>query len=218
MWCHSHREKGQRAAAVQHRSPQLQFTGSTNVELERLWAPWRIGYVTGEDLAQETLEPAPDTLLSGGESSCFLCRAAVDPMDLDTDRANHVVWRRERTITVLNRYPYNNGHLLVAPRQHVGDFQDVRPNVHAEIADTLSRLLGLMARVLNADGFNVGLNLGRVAGAGLPGHLHWHLVPRWNGDHNFMPTLAGARVIPQSLDAAWEILRKMLASPGPQPT
>ncbi|MBN1852342.1 MAG: HIT domain-containing protein [Pirellulales bacterium] len=191
------------------------LTGPTIVEFERLWAPWRLSYVTGEDRVCEDLagmpERAPDRLLPGGQPSCFLCRAAAHPKNLDSDRANHVVWRREQTVAVLNRYPYNNGHLLVAPRQHLGTFQEIPPEIHAEITETLGRFLSLMERLLHVDGFNVGLNLGRVAGAGLPGHLHWHIVPRWDGDHNFMPTLAGTRVIPQSLDAAWEVFRAALA-------
>ena len=188
------------------------------MELERLWAPWRIGYVTGADAVgtrrDQGPEAAPVPLLPGGEPSCFLCHAAAGTSDLEADRANHVLWRRERTVALLNRYPYNNGHLLIAPRQHLGDFQEIDPEIHMEIADTLRRFITLLEPLFHVDGFNVGLNLGRVAGAGLPGHLHWHVVPRWDGDHNFMPTLAGTRVIPQSLDAAWEIIRSALATAG----
>lgn len=184
----------------------------SNVQFERLWAPWRIGYVTGEDARNEGPSPHSEKLLPNADGACFLCHAAAGPTDDANDRSNRVIWRRNQTVTVLNRYPYNNGHLLVAPRAHAGLFQDIPAKVHAEIADTIGHLLSGMERVLCTDGFNVGLNLGQVAGAGLPGHLHWHIVPRWNGDHNFMPTLAGTRVIPQSLDAAWAVLREIVGS------
>ena len=110
------------------------------------------------------------------------------------------------TIVVLNRYPYNNGHLLVAPRRHIGQLHELSRDEHADIIEALAQLTCVYRERLNAEGFNIGLNLGKVAGAGLPGHLHWHLVPRWAGDNNFMPVLAGTRVIPQSLDALWEML------------
>ncbi|MDZ7619577.1 MAG: HIT domain-containing protein, partial [Patescibacteria group bacterium] len=111
-----------------------------------------------------------------------------------------------RTITVLNRYPYNNGHLLVSPRRHVGRLGDLTADEHLEIAVTVSAMVAKLEQLLGARDFNVGVNLGPAAGAGLPGHVHWHIVPRWNGDTNFMPCLAGVRVIPQSLDALWELL------------
>jgi ATP adenylyltransferase len=181
---------------------------SPNSQQERLWAPWRIGYVSGDDAEAAAHDPLPDpaVLLAGAEPSCFLCRAAAEPADAASDRVNHVVQRRQSTVVVLNRYPYNNGHLLIAPRRHLGDFQEVPADVHAEITHSIGALLAVVGRIFRVDGFNVGLNLGRVAGAGLPGHLHWHVVPRWQGDHNFMATTAGTRVIPQSLDAAWQVL------------
>ncbi len=113
-------------------------------------------------------------------------------------------------MVVLNRYPYNNGHLLVAPQRHVGELHEMTPEEHIECISLLARLTCLYRERINAEGFNIGLNLGRAAGAGLPGHLHWHLVPRWAGDTNFMPALAGTRVIPQSLDALWEMLKGAL--------
>ncbi len=111
---------------------------------------------------------------------------------------------------MLNRYPYNNGHLLVAPLAHKGRLDQLDEREHLECQRALTGLVGLLERLICAEGFNIGLNLGRVAGAGLPGHLHWHIVPRWNGDTNFMSSLAGTRVIPQSLDALWELLRENL--------
>jgi ATP adenylyltransferase len=121
-----------------------------------------------------------------------------------------VVSRSESAVVVLNRYPYNNGHLLVAPLRHVGDLKDLSCEENTACMELLAMSTVVYRERLNAEGFNIGLNLGKVAGAGLPGHLHWHLVPRWAGDNNFMPVLAGVKVIPQSLDALWEMLRGAL--------
>jgi ATP adenylyltransferase len=175
---------------------------------EQLWAPWRLGYIKGNE---PPAAPA-DSLawLPGAERDCFLCRDAVE----NSDRHNLVVQRGPRTMTVLNRYPYNNGHLLVAPLRHVGRLPDLSADEHLECMQSVTRLVTVLEQTIQAEGFNVGLNLGRVAGAGVPGHLHWHIVPRWNGDTSFMPTLAGVKVIPQSLDALWELLTAELAREG----
>jgi ATP adenylyltransferase len=140
-----------------------------------------------------------------------LCHAAASyDAPEAADRQLLVVDRGACTIVVLNRYPYNNGHVLVAPPRHVGELAELSREEHLECMGQLGRLTGVYRGLLKADGFNIGLNLGRVAGAGLPGHLHWHLVPRWNGDTNFMPVLAGTRVIPQSLEALWDVLAEAL--------
>jgi ATP adenylyltransferase len=107
---------------------------------------------------------------------------------------------------VLNRFPYNNGHLLVAPQAHKGRLDELEPPEILEMQQTLGRMVQVLNGLMHPDGYNIGLNLGRVAGAGLPGHLHWHAVPRWNGDTNFMPVLADAKVIPQALDALYDML------------
>ena len=156
---------------------------------ERLWAPWRLAYVKQTDAVEE---------------GCFLCRYVADAPE--HDRTNLVVARGERTVTVLNRFPYNNGHILVAPREHKADLSELSSEEHLELMQEVTRLTGILREAMSPDGFNVGLNLGRVAGAGLPGHLHWHIVPRWNGDTNFMPVLANIKVIPQSLEALHELL------------
>jgi ATP adenylyltransferase len=157
----------------------------------QLWAPWRLSYiVTTKDHE------------SGG---CFLCRYAADPR---ADCENLVVARGKRTLTVLNRYPYNNGHLLVAPLAHKGGLEDLDDEELLEGMQALQTMTGLIRRRMSAEGFNLGLNIGRIAGAGLPGHLHWHLVPRWGGDTNFMPVLSNINVIPQSLEALYELLMK----------
>jgi len=138
------------------------------------------------------------------DAGCFLCRYASD--ESSHDRKNLVVARSERTITVLNRFPYNNGHLLVAPLSHKANLDELDADEHLELMLELTRVTKLIRDLMNPDGFNIGLNLGRVAGAGLPGHLHWHLVPRWNGDTNFMPVLADTKIIPQSLEALHALL------------
>jgi ATP adenylyltransferase len=111
---------------------------------------------------------------------------------------------------VLNRFPYNNGHLLVAPKVHKGRPDELTPDELLDLQLVLRQMLGILERRMTPDGFNVGLNLGKVAGAGLPGHLHWHIVPRWHGDTNFMPVLTDTRVIPQSLEALYDVLEEEL--------
>ena len=180
---------------------------------DRIWAPWRLEYVSGESSrAAADLVPQPTTWCEGAEHDCFLCRAAATYDDSDVARRLLVAARGEHTIVVLNRYPYNNGHMLVAPLRHVGDLVELTPDEHLEAMHWLGKLTELFRRELHAEGFNVGLNLGHPAGAGLVGHLHWHLVPRWSGDNNFMPVLAGVRVIPQSLESMWELVAGTLES------
>ncbi len=167
---------------------------------EQLWAPWRLGYILGE----KTVTPPchRDDLLDGADAECFLCQSAP----AGDDRQRMVVDRGMHTITLLNRYPYNNGHLLVAPRLHLARLDQLGDEMQLELSQTVTRMVGVLEKVMQPQGFNVGLNLGRAAGAGVPGHLHWHIVPRWVGDTNFMPAIAGAHVIPQSLEALWELL------------
>lgn len=112
----------------------------------------------------------------------------------------------ELIITVMNRFPYNNGHLLVTPRRHVARLDLLTAEESAELQAEITRLTVLLEKCVNADGFNVGLNLGRCAGAGLPGHLHWHIVPRWNGDTNFITTIGSTKAIPQSMEALYDLL------------
>ena len=172
---------------------------------QQLWAPWRLEYVAGD---QEKKAPAPATLLAGGELDCFLCQAAAG----DDDRQRLIVQHGRYSLTVLNRYPYNNGHLLVSPKRHVARLDQLEAAEHLDLVQTITHMIGLLERTIRAEGFNVGLNLGQVAGAGLPGHVHWHIVPRWHGDTNFMPTISGIRVIPQSMEAHWEQLPAALRS------
>jgi ATP adenylyltransferase len=168
---------------------------------DQLWAPWRLGYIQGD--AGEEVPRAEPSWLPGADHNCFICLDAATPVD---DRRNLVVGRGGQSIVILNRYPYNNGHLLVAPLAHKGRLDQLTTEEHVELMQSLAKLVKVLEERMRAEGFNVGLNLGKIAGAGLPGHLHWHIVPRWSGDTNFMPVFAGARVIPQALDALWELL------------
>lgn len=161
-----------------------------------------MAYIRGESDANEQTRPAP-----GVEGECFICRAARER----DDRRNLVVHRTSQTITILNRYPYNNGHLLVASLAHKARLDELDDAQQRELLEIMGHLVNVLEQVMQAEGFNIGLNLGRVAGAGLPGHLHWHIVPRWSGDTNFMPSVAGVKVIPQSLDALWELLNDQLS-------
>ena len=160
--------------------------------MDQLWAPWRLAYVA--DPKEQRKPQTPD--------ACFICQG-VNGTD---DRANLLVYRTPLSVVVLNKFPYNNGHLLVAPRVHKGRLDELEPEQLLDLQLVLRKMIGILEQRMNPDGFNVGLNLGKVAGAGLPGHLHWHIVPRWNGDTNFMPVLADTKVIVQSLDALFDLM------------
>ena len=165
--------------------------------MDQLWAPWRLAYVARE----APKKPKGD--------DCFICRGLAEA----DDRQNLIVQRSEHGAVVLNRFPYNNGHLLVAPKAHKGRLDELTADETLELQQTVARMVTVLERLMKPEGFNIGLNLGTVAGAGLPGHLHWHIVPRWNGDTNFMPVLADVRVIAQSLDALYDLLAPALANP-----
>jgi ATP adenylyltransferase len=170
------------------------------VSYEQLWAPWRLEYILAD---KDVTEPCnTEDLLADASPQCFICRSVA----LGDDRRRGVVDRGQRTIVLLNRYPYNNGHLLVAPKCHVAGLEQLDAEVQLDLSQTITRMVGVLQKLLDPQGFNIGLNLGRAAGAGLPGHLHWHIVPRWIGDTNFMPAIASVHTIPQSLEALWEIL------------
>jgi ATP adenylyltransferase len=172
---------------------------------ERLWAPWRLGYVQGLDTGAPVAPVEPRVWRTGADPSCFLCRAAaVEPAH---DQVLGVLERTARSVVLLNRFPYSNGHLLVAPLDHTAALGALSPDGLLDLQTCLVRWCDLITASMQARGFNVGLNLGAVAGAGCPGHLHWHVVPRWPGDVNFMATVAGVRVLPQALEALWQQLR-----------
>jgi ATP adenylyltransferase len=185
---------------------------------ERLWAPWRLEYVSRNESAKDPSPPVPTAWQLGADENCFLCRAAAQYNDAaQVDRQLLVPARDTLTMVVINRYPYSNGHLMIAPRRHVAQLSDLTADEHLGCMTWLTQMTGILQEALRAEGFNIGLNLGRVAGAGCPGHLHWHIVPRWAGDSNFMTVLAGTRVIPQSLDALWELLTAALHVTVSQP-
>jgi ATP adenylyltransferase len=167
--------------------------------LDHLWAPWRLAYIAS----------AKDKPASGGEE-CFICRVAAG-VTATEDRTNLVVHRSELSVVVLNRFPYNNGHLLVCPKAHKGRLDELTTDELLDLQLLLRKIMGIIEKRMTPDGFNVGLNHGKVAGAGLPGHLHWHIVPRWIGDANFMPVVGDTKVISQSLDALYDLLREELA-------
>jgi ATP adenylyltransferase len=154
-----------------------------------LWAPWRIAYITGPK-----------------NEGCIFCEAASSSADAE----HHVVERGERSVVMMNAFPYAPGHLMIAPARHVGNLEDVADDEMAELMKLAQRAVAAMREAMNPDGFNVGLNLGAVAGAGIADHLHLHVVPRWSGDTNFMPMLAGTHVISQALDAARDVLIEAL--------
>jgi ATP adenylyltransferase len=166
---------------------------SRGLNVEQLWAPWRLSYVAS---AKPPTEHDP----------CFICQSLAE----QNDRANLVAWRRSKSLVILNRFPYNNGHLLIAPKEHKGQLHELDSAEMMEMQQSLTQLVGVLGEMMKPDGFNIGLNLGKAAGAGLPGHLHWHLVPRWHGDTNFMPVLTDTRVIVQSLDQFYALLIERL--------
>jgi ATP adenylyltransferase len=161
--------------------------------MDQLWAPWRLAYVAKPK--------SPDA-----DEGCFICRGLAE----SNDRAHLIARRGMHSVVVLNRFPYNNGHLLIAPSAHKGQLHELNDYEILEMQQTLTRLVAVMDALMRPEGYNIGLNLGRVAGAGLPGHLHWHLVPRWNGDTNFMPVLGDVKVIAQSLESLYDLLRERL--------
>lgn len=173
------------------------------MSMETIWAPWRLDYVA-ED-------PEKKKQASSNQKECFLCRYRREKGS--KDRENLLLVRGEKAMVVFNRYPYNNGHLLITPQEHLADLVEIPVDVQAECQELLAQMVTLLRETIHPDGFNVGLNLGHVAGAGLPGHMHWHIVPRWNGDTNFMPVLGNTKVIPQSLDALYDLLSEKLNSP-----
>jgi ATP adenylyltransferase len=174
------------------------------VSHEQLWAPWRLAYIENSKEQPQSAGDSVGAAENAGGADCFLCRYRDQP---GRDAENFVVTRGPASFVVLNRFPYNNGHLLVAPLAHKGKIEELDDAEFLGCMHQLRDLAGIYGRILSPDGFNIGLNLGRVAGAGLPGHLHWHLVPRWSGDTNFMTVLADVRVIPQSLAALFALLR-----------
>jgi ATP adenylyltransferase len=156
----------------------------------RIWAPWRLKYVKG----------ATDD----AEGECIFC--AFPAQGPDHDAENLIVHRGERCFVILNKFPYTNGHLMVAPFEHIATLPELDPETTAEIMALTQQSMKLIEATYTPHGYNVGVNQGRVAGAGIEDHIHMHVVPRWGGDTNFMPVLADTRVMPQTLEESYEAL------------
>ncbi len=168
------------------------------MSLENLWAGWRHDYIV-EATARERAEGFVSDPLS-----CVFCRLAESgPPSLD----NLVVWRGEWSFVVLNAYPYGSGHVLVLPLRHVGALGDLTEHEAAEIWAATRDAVTAIERAYEPDGLNMGANLGRAAGAGIPDHVHLHVLPRWSGDTSFMTSVASTRVMPETLQATWHKLR-----------
>ncbi len=149
---------------------------------EILWAPWRIQYITGHK-----------------EEGCIFCNRFA----LTDDRTNLILARGRLSFVIMNKFPYHNGHLMVAPIRHTGDFESLTANEIGEIFAFVQTFVGVFRGVMNPHGFNIGLNLGRTAGAGVEDHLHVHVVPRWDGDTNFMPVIGETKVISEHIESTY---------------
>ncbi|MGH9557987.1 MAG: HIT family protein [Bryobacteraceae bacterium] len=164
--------------------------------MDYLWSPWRYRYVSSENAGQE----------------CLFCRLA----SAKDDRSEYILLRAERNFVVLNRYPYTSGHLMIAPYAHVASLEEADPETLEENIRLARRMESALKQVYKPEGFNMGLNIGRCAGAGIAGHLHMHLLPRWTGDANFMTTTGETRVLPEDLETTYEKLKPLMAEPDPK--
>ncbi|ASJ10860.1 HIT family hydrolase [Thermococcus sp. P6] len=154
-----------------------------------LWAPWRIEYIR-----------------SPKHDGCIFCDFPKE----NRDRERLILYRGSYAFVIMNNYPYNPGHVMIAPYRHAGRWEDLTKEELLEIMELSQLMIRAIKKTMNPDGFNMGVNLGRVAGAGIDDHVHLHIVPRWNGDTNFMPVVADTKVIPESLDEAYEELKKAI--------
>ncbi|MBN1657631.1 MAG: HIT domain-containing protein [Anaerolineae bacterium] len=157
--------------------------------MKHLWSPWRLEYLT-----------------ASRKDECVFCRAIAG----DDDRESLVLWRGEHTFLILNRYPYNNGHLMVVPYDHVPTFETLDAATLTELMLLMNRAVAALRKAMMPDGFNLGANLGHVAGAGVADHVHLHVVPRWAGDTNFMPIVGDMRVVPQTWWQTYDQVRAAL--------
>lgn len=160
--------------------------------MKNIWAPWRGKYI------EQVTDTSPD--------SCFLCEAIKSP----DPAAAYVLHETALSFVILNIYPYNTGHLMVVPKKHTGEMEDLTAEELADLGLLIQKCIRALKKAYRPHGFNVGMNIGRVAGAGLETHLHFHIVPRWNGDTNFMPVIADTKIISQTLDEAYERIRQAL--------
>jgi ATP adenylyltransferase len=157
--------------------------------MEHLWAPWRAEYIQ-----------------RATESGCILCQKLRE----NNDEANFIVYRGQHNFIILNAFPYNPGHLMVAPYRHIANLQDLGDEEANELFGTIKTSLQLLEKAMRPMGFNVGLNLGKVAGAGIAEHIHTHIVPRWQGDTNFMPVLSDTKILSEALISTYKKLKAKL--------
>ncbi|HEV3103230.1 MAG TPA: HIT domain-containing protein [Candidatus Dormibacteraeota bacterium] len=160
--------------------------------MKRLWAPWRMEYVAGEQ-----------------KPGCLFCRVIENPDDED---AALVIWRPEGAIVILNKFPYNPGHAMVAPVAHVPSLEELDDPQTTQVMRAVRRTVEVLRGTMTPDGFNIGANIGRAAGAGIPDHVHFHVVPRWNGDTNFMAVIDDVKVVNEALTQTAAKLRKAFSS------
>lgn len=161
--------------------------------MKQLWAPWRMTYLEGDDQA--------------GKEGCIFCIKDLP----GEDRQRLVVHRGYHAFVIMNRYPYTNGHLMVAPYRHTAELGGLSPEEILDLHRLVAASRDALMKMASPDGFNLGMNLGRAAGAGVTDHLHVHVVPRWSGDTNFMPVLADLRVVPEHLETTYDRLRAVFA-------
>lgn len=157
-------------------------------------APWRMEYIRSIDQSES--------------AGCFLCQAASAATDAER-RERLLLWSTEQSVVVINRFPYTNGHLLIAPKSHKSDLEELSDEEAMDLQRQTTEAIRLLKRAISPQGFNIGMNLGRCAGAGLPGHLHQHIVPRWAGDTNFMSVVGEVRVVPQAMSQLYEELMRV---------
>ncbi len=155
--------------------------------MNKIFAPWRIEYIKMEKI-----------------EGCIFCKLPA----MNEDEKNLILYRGKQAFVIMNNYPYNPGHVMVAPYRHVAEFENLKKEEVEEIYELISLMLRVLKNAMNPHGFNIGINIGRVAGAGIEDHIHVHIVPRWNGDTNFMPVVADTKVIPQCLEDTYQELKK----------
>ena len=154
--------------------------------MDQLWSPWRMKYITNNE----------------NPSGCVFCNA----IQMEDGSQNLIVTRGKMAYVIMNRFPYTSGHAMVVPYEHQPSFENLGAETRAEIMELITQVVAVLRKIYNPEGFNVGANLGEAAGAGIASHVHFHIVPRWGGDTNFMSTLAGTRVLPESLEDTYRRL------------
>jgi ATP adenylyltransferase len=167
--------------------------------MDKLWAPWRASYINSNKLQGNGLPSSRQNQIKA--KGCVFCRAKKSKPN------DYVIFKTKKSICLLNIYPYNNGHLLISPLRHIADIDLASEEEILDMFKCLKRAKGLLQRVLKPQGYNLGFNFGRCAGAGITGHLHLHIVPRWVGDTNFMPVIGNSKVISQSLEELSDYLK-----------